>query len=162
MKKPISTEPLPADAVRVLVIDDDADLSGVMVDALRERGLVAWSTRPHPSTPISNVVATAVLCKPHVVLIDVVMPVNTSKLVQALRSRAELADTLLVGCSGHALLATPFARHLDGFLHKPFSMRELSDAILELVGARKPVKPAKPVRSRSSASPRRRPRTTGR
>lgn len=120
--------------IRVLIIDDDEDLSSVMVDALREEGITAWSIRPVPSSPIESVVATAVWFKPHAILVDVVMPVDTGKLVKALRETSSLKDVMMLGCSGHAVLASSFAKLLDGFIHKPFSMRELADMLNESLG----------------------------
>lgn len=120
--------------IRVLIIDDDEDLSSVMVDALREEGITAWSIRPVPSSPIESVVATAVWFKPHAILVDVVMPVDTGKLVKALRETSSLKDVMMLGCSGHAVLAASFAKLLDGFIHKPFSMRELADMLNESLG----------------------------
>ena len=119
--------------MRVVIIDDDEDLSAVMVDSLRNNGIQALSLRPVPSCPIEQVVTTACWFKPHAILCDVVMPVNTAKLVAALRESQELEGTKIIGCSAHSLLATPFSRHLDGFLHKPFGMQELADALAELV-----------------------------
>ena len=91
--------------IRALVIDDDADLSQIMIDSLREEGITAWAVRPTPSSPAESVVATAALFQPHVILVDIVMPVNTAKLVKALRASPELAGSVLIGCSGHDALA---------------------------------------------------------
>lgn len=121
-------------SLRVLVIDDDEDLSAIIVDALREQGITAWSIRPVPSSPVESVVTTAVWFRPHVVLIDVVMPVNTARLVEALRAEPALEGSTLLGCSGHAALAGSFAGMLDGFIHKPFSLRELGEMLADAVG----------------------------
>ena len=139
--------------IRVLIIDDDEDLSSVMVDALREEGITAWSIRPVPSSPVESVVATAVWFKPHAILIDVVMPVDTSKLVHALRETPSLKDVMMLGCSGHAVLASSFSKLLDGFIHKPFSMRELGDMLNESLADRALTK--KPAPKRKTAPSRR-------
>jgi CheY-like chemotaxis protein len=136
MKKRSSPRSKTSTALRVLVIDDDENLSQTMIDSLREDGITAWAVRPIPSAPPEAVVATAVLFEPHVILIDIVMPVNTARLVMELKSCPELASTVLVGCSGHAALAEGITKYLDGFLHKPFDRRELFDALQEAAALR--------------------------
>ena len=154
--------------IRALVIDDDADLSQIMIDSLREEGITAWAVRPTPSSPAESVVATAALFQPHVILVDIVMPVNTAKLVKALRASPELAGSVLIGCSGHAALAENLMSNLDGFLHKPFTRAELLESLLEaaelcvpapqLPKLAKSAKPAKAAKSakKSAAKPARR------
>ena len=123
--------------IRALVIDDDADLSQTMIDSLREEGITAWAVRPTPSSPAETVVATAALFQPHVILIDIVMPVNTAKLIKLLRGSPELSGAVLIGCSGHAALAENLMKHLDG-LHKPFTRGELLEALTEAAELRVP------------------------
>lgn len=138
--------------IRVLVIDDDEDLSQTMIDSLREEGISAWAVRPTPSSPSETVVATAALFQPHVILVDIVMPVNTAKLIKQLRASPDLANAVLVGCSGHATLAEGLMKHLDGFLHKPFTRGELIESLIEAASMRDPA-PKTPGKSQ----PRRRP-----
>src|SRR3954468_14640943 len=140
--------------IRALVIDDDADLSQTMIDSLREEGITAWAVRPTPSSPAETVVATAALFQPHVILIDIVMPVNTAKLVKLLRSSPELEGAVLIGCSGHAALAENLMKHLDGFLHKPFTRAELLEALTEAAKLRIPAPlSTKAVKSAKKKSP---------
>lgn len=141
-------------SLRVLVIDDDEDLSAIIVDALREQGITAWSIRPVPSSPVESVVTTAVWFRPHVVLIDVVMPVNTGRLVEALRADPALEGATLLGCSGHAALAGPFAGMLDGFIHKPFSLRELGEMLADAVGITASTRATTPARGAAKSKPR--------
>ncbi len=141
--------------IRVLVIDDDEDLSQTMIDSLREEGISAWAVRPTPSSPSETVVATAALFQPHVILVDIVMPVNTAKLIKQLRASPDLAGAVLVGCSGHATLAEGLMKHLDGFLHKPFTRGELIESLLEAASMRDPA-PKAPAKSQSPRRPARR------
>ena len=134
---------------RVLVIDDDEDLSTTIIDTLRDEGMAAWAVRPTPSSPGSAVVTTAALFRPHVILLDIVMPVDTARLVKKLRAARALRGASIIGCSGHAALAEGFMDDLDGFLHKPFTRAELLETLHEAV-------PADPRPARKSA--RRRPR----
>lgn len=149
--------------IRVLVIDDDEDLSQTMIDSLREEGISAWAVRPTPSSPSETVVATAALFQPHVILVDIVMPVNTAKLIKQLRASPDLANAVLVGCSGHATLAEGLMKHLDGFLHKPFTRGELIESLIEAASMRDPAPVRAAVKSKSKAKtpgksqPRRRP-----
>ncbi len=149
--------------IRVLVIDDDEDLSQTMIDSLREEGIAAWAVRPTPSSPSETVVATAALFQPHVILVDIVMPVNTAKLIKQLRASPDLANAVLVGCSGHAALAEGLMKHLDGFLHKPFTRGELIEALIEAASMRDPAPLKAAVKSKSKSKtpgksqPRRRP-----
>lgn len=148
-------------SIRVLVIDDDEDLSQTMIDSLREEGISAWAVRPTPSSPSETVVATAALFQPHVILVDIVMPVNTAKLIKQLRASPDLANAVLVGCSGHATLAEGLMKHLDGFLHKPFTRGELIESLIEAASMRNPVPARAAAKSKSKkpgkAQPRRRP-----
>ena len=124
--------------LRVLMIDDDTDLASVVVDSLRNAGLDAWAIRPTPSGSIDGMVEAAATFRPDAILVDVVMPTDTAKLVRALRAERRLSRARLFGCSGHAILAGSFSRLLDGFLHKPFSMHELAEMLAEEFGARRP------------------------
>lgn len=125
------------DPVRVLVIDDDSTLSEAILDALADRGIFASALRPTASSQPSSVAGAAAAFMPDVVLLDIVMPVDTGRLVAALRAHPKLASTVILGCSGHSVLADDLADQLDGFLHKPFDARELVDAVEEAASLRK-------------------------
>lgn len=129
--------------VRVLVIDDDSSLSEAMLDALSGRGIFASALRPTASSPPASVAGAAAAFMPDVVLLDIVMPVDTVRLVAALRAHPKLEATVILGCSGHSVLADDIADQLDGFLHKPFDAMELVEAVEE----------AAMFRKRSSRSP---------
>lgn len=133
--------------VRVLVIDDDSALSEAILDALSGRGIFASSLRPTASSPAATIAGAAASLRPDVVLLDIVMPVDTARLVTALRAHPKLARTVILGCSGHAALADEISEHLDGFLHKPFDTAELVQAVQEAMSMRRatPAR-AKPMR----------------
>ena len=134
------------DPTRVLVIDDDSNLSEAILDALSGRGFFASALRPTASSPPESVAGAAAAFMPDVVLLDIVMPVNTAKLVVALRAHPKLCRTVILGCSGHSALADEISDHLDGFLHKPFDTAELVEAVEEAATLRKrtPAAKAKP------------------
>ncbi len=117
--------------LRVVLIDDDTELCDVVVDSLRNAGIDAWALRPTPSGSIDDMALAVATFRPHAILIDVVMPTDTPKLVRALRAEPLLKGARLFGCSGHAALATSFSGMLDGFLHKPFRMEDLADLLAE-------------------------------
>lgn len=131
------------DPTRVLVIDDDSNLSEAILDALSGRGFFASALRPTASSPPESVAGAAAAFMPDVVLLDIVMPVNTAKLVVALRAHPKLARTVILGCSGHSALADEISEHLDGFLHKPFDTAELVEAVDEAAKMRKRTPAAK-------------------
>lgn len=115
--------------VRVLVIDDDSRLSEAILDALSDRGIIASSLRPTASSPPAMIAGAAASLAPDVVLLDIVMPVDTARLVVELRAHPKLGRTVILGCSGHAALADDISDRLDGFLHKPFDTAELIQAV---------------------------------
>jgi len=142
------------DPMRVLVIDDDSSLSEAILDALSGRGIFASSLRPTASSPPDQVAGAAASFAPDVVLLDIVMPVNTAKLVVALRAHPKLARTVILGCSGHSALADEISEHLDGFLHKPFDTAELVEAVEEAASLRKPApKKAAKAKARQKSAP---------
>ena len=124
--------------LRVLVIDDDTALSEAILDALGARGIFAWSVRPTASSPPASVARTAATFRPDVVLLDIVMPIDTARLLTVLRGTPELSHAVFLGCSGHAALADDIAAKLDGFLHKPFDTTELLQAVTEAATLRRP------------------------
>lgn len=147
------------DPVRVLVIDDDSNLSEAILDALSGRGFFASALRPTASMPPDSVAGAAAAFEPDVVLLDIVMPVNTQKLVVAMRAHPKLAGAVILGCSGHSALADEIADYLDGFLHKPFDTAELVQAVEEAATMRKrpadqTAKAKKPAKSSSKSAPR--------
>lgn len=141
--------------VRVLVIDDDSSLSEAILDALSGRGIFASSLRPTASSPPASIAGAAASLAPDVVLLDIVMPVDTARLVTALRAHPKLQRTVILGCSGHAALADEISDHLDGFLHKPFDTAELIQAVEEALSLRRAT-PARPAKAAKATSLRRR------
>ena len=123
--------------LRVLVIDDDSTLSEAILDTLSARGIFASALRPTASATAASVAGAAAAFMPDVVLLDIVMPVDTVRLVAALRAHPKLASTVILGCSGHSVLADGVADQLDGFLHKPFDATELVEAVEEAAVLRK-------------------------
>jgi DNA-binding NarL/FixJ family response regulator len=117
--------------LRVLVIDDDTGLSEAILNALSDRGLFACALRPAATSSPTAVAAAAASFRPDVVLLDIVMPVNVSKLAKELRAHPDLKGSAILGCSGHSALADGIVEKLDGFLHKPFDTSELINAVTE-------------------------------
>jgi DNA-binding NarL/FixJ family response regulator len=138
--------------VRVLVIDDDSSLSEAILDALSSRGIFASSLRPTASSPPATIAGAAASLTPDVVLLDIVMPVDTAKLVEELRAHPKLERAVILGCSGHAALADEISHRLDGFLHKPFDTAELIEAVHEAMSMRRATPAKSKTRTKSSRS----------
>ena len=136
--------------IRVLVIDDDTSLSSAILDALSIRGVFASALRPTASMTPAKMAGAAAGLNPDVILLDIVMPVNTPKLVAALRAHPKLAHVVILGCSGHAALADKISGYLDGFLHKPFDTAELLQAVEEGMSLKGPAKKAKPAKTKKA------------
>lgn len=133
--------------IRVLVIDDDSSLSSAILDALSVRGVFASALRPTASMTPAKMAGAAAGMSPDVILLDIVMPVDTARLVAALRAHPKLSRAVILGCSGHAALADKISSYLDGFLHKPFDTTELLQAVEEGMTLKAPraAKRKKPV-----------------
>ena len=126
--------------VRVLVIDDDSRLSEAILDALSTRGIFASSLRPTASSPPKAIAGAAASLLPDVVLLDIVMPVDTARLVTELRAHPKLDRAVILGCSGHSALAEEISDQLDGCLHKPFDTAELVQAVHDGMNLRRAAK----------------------
>jgi CheY-like chemotaxis protein len=116
----------PRNAVRILIVDDDQMSRELLTLLLAGEGYEVESAE-------SGDAALTLLGSDHpppeVVLTDVQMPgTSGSQLAEALR-RSCGPSTLLLAMSGSEPRGEVVA-HFDGFLLKPFSMREIADIIL--------------------------------
>lgn len=115
------------DRKRVLVVDDDMPLRGMLAAALRQHGFQVLLAGDGGEA--QRVVA---LHQPHVMLLDLMMPgVNGWDLLQRLKESGYLAKLPVIVISAH-LLVDPKAI-LDmgaaAILPKPFNLDELVDVI---------------------------------
>lgn len=118
---------------RVLIVDDDRDLLGLLKQALTQGDRYAVRT----STCGFEAGALAQQFRPHVILVDVTLSdIDTRKLCRYVHEQEDLQATKLIAASGamtdvemQALRADGF----DGFLAKPFDIRQVVKAIEEAV-----------------------------
>jgi DNA-binding response OmpR family regulator len=112
--------------LRILVVDDDALSRDVLALLLAHAGFVVDTADSGDAAMRS--LSTASAPPPAVVLADIQMPGTTgSALAQALRGCCG-ADTLLLAMSG-SLPGDEVTRDFDGFLLKPFTIKDLTAAI---------------------------------
>lgn len=114
---------------RVLLVDADAELTGLIQRSLAETGLYEVQT----ATTLFEAGAVTEQFRPALLVIDVDLPgLDTAALSRYFASRAELQGTRLVA-AGASLAEADRQRLLgDGFtmtLMKPFSIRQLIDII---------------------------------
>lgn len=115
-------------SVRVLVVDDDPDILGLVLMRLRREGYDAVGARD-----AGEAVALMEEHRPAVLLLDVGMPgVDGYELVRRLRAAeatAGLPILLVTARNGEEVRERGIAAGANGYLHKPFTPRQLSDGV---------------------------------
>lgn len=115
---------------RVLVIDDDLPLRGMLAAALRQHGfqvlLAGDGAEGHRALKIH---------KPDVILLDLAMPdVNGWDFLQRLRETGQLGKTPIIVVSAHLRIDPQAVLQMgvSAILPKPFNLNELIDLIEHL------------------------------
>lgn len=123
--------------MRILVVDDDADLRSEMADTL-----VACGFEVEEASDARAAVSAARRRMPDAVVMDLILPdARRFDLLQRLRRLPGGADLWIVAVSGFptALAEARFERvGFDGFLTKPFGAEELARALDRRPGSRSP------------------------
>jgi CheY-like chemotaxis protein len=115
---------------RVLIVDDDRDMSSLLDGALRAEGHV--TELAHDAAMALRV---ASVFRPHVALLDIGLPgMDGFDLARALRERPELDKCRFVAVTGHEL---PSGRQYESPIFnahfvKPVNLRKLLSVVLEL------------------------------
>jgi ligand-binding sensor domain-containing protein/signal transduction histidine kinase len=127
-----SAEPAPAQAARVLVVDDEEAVRLSVSRMLRKFGYEVV-------TACDGSEALGVMCgeePAELILMDVTMPVmDGSTAARALRERGiPVPIVLMSGYAEEELVNRGVLTHVDGFLKKPFVVIELLGAVRERVG----------------------------
>ncbi len=118
---------------RVLIVDDDDDLLGLLEQALirDER----YAVRTARGSFEAGTLAQAF--RPHVILVDATLPdIDTQKLSRHLRGHEDLQATKLIATSGaltEAEIQELTQQGFDGLLSKPFDIRQVVRAIEDAV-----------------------------
>ncbi|MDB6116064.1 MAG: walR [Lacunisphaera sp.] len=125
----VPTSPVPGAGLKtVLVIDDDKRLRPVLIEGLEAAG---YRTLQAPDAALGGELARAHL--PDVIVCDIDMPGQDGKgFLKQLREDPELADRQFVLMTGDPAYANPrtgMELGADDFLHKPFSIGDLTRAV---------------------------------
>jgi CheY-like chemotaxis protein len=111
---------------RILVVDDNAALRENLSELLEAEGYAV-------STAADGHAALAALAAdppPAVVLLDLLMPVMSGReIAERIRAEPRLAGVRVLLTTGHPSRALREGVAADGFLAKPFGVKELLDAI---------------------------------
>lgn len=115
----------------ILVIDDDDDLRGMICEVLEDAGY-ATASMPGGEAALEYLERAE---PPDLILLDLMMPgVDGWRVREELRKRPPVADVpILVATASRALDRYPI--EADAILLKPFSSRELLDAVARLAPA---------------------------
>lgn len=120
-------------ALRVLVVDDDADVAGLLRDVLESNGC-------EPTIVTDPTLAMDEIRRGefHIVVLDVMMPVLSGMDLLA-EIRAHDSDIAVVMLTGHPSLETAMRsieHEVSAYLQKPFDIAELA-RVLQLIADRK-------------------------
>lgn len=107
--------------MKVLLIDDDAELVAVLTLALERAGFEVWSTH---DPDIALALLSAV--RPDLVVLDTPLgAADPSRLLRQLRERSEAAVIILTGRGNEDARVEGLDEGADDYVMKPFSTREL-------------------------------------
>jgi DNA-binding response OmpR family regulator len=118
----------------VLVADDDEDILVLVRTVLERAGYEVSAVRDG-----AEAIAAARQRRPDLAVLDVAMPeVDGLEVLRRLRADASTSDVPVLLLSARVQeddVARGFATGADAYVQKPFSPRELSDRVNELLGA---------------------------
>ena len=119
---------------RVLVVEDEDNIA-IALDFLLTREGYVQERIATGATAVERIRTT----RPDLVLLDVMLPeVSGYEICQAVRMEPALADTkiLMMTARGSAMERRKgLAMGADGFISKPFELKELRDEVRRLLGA---------------------------
>lgn len=107
--------------MKLLLIDDDADLLAMLAFALERAGFAVWSASDAPA-------ALAIMDteRPDLVVLDTSLRAfRTADLLRQLRHRNEATVIMLIGRGDEDLRVAGLEQGADDYVSKPFSPREL-------------------------------------
>ncbi len=112
-----------------LVIEDDAGVGGVFVEALKQAGFAAeFFTNGRAA------LARLAVAVPDLVLLDLNLPVVSGEtILQAIRADARLAATRIIITTGESHRAKAMQSRADLVLVKPVSANQLSELAARLI-----------------------------
>lgn len=124
--------------IQILVVDDEPSIGELIVFALSTEGYGAHYALNGEAALRRLSVSPAAL-----VLTDYMMPImNGCELATAMRARKALATTPILMVSALAEVMVRETCPVDGYIRKPFGIRQLLDAVRNLLGNPHPPCPA--------------------
>jgi twitching motility two-component system response regulator PilH len=120
-------------ALSVLILDDATETLQLLAEFLRHRGCQVY-TADNGLTGVEM----AKLYRPDIVLTDVLLPgLSGFRIVDRLKNHPEYHPRVVLMSALDAPLYRDYASALgaDGFLHKPFTLRQLLDSVHQLCPA---------------------------
>ncbi|MFF1877544.1 response regulator [Leifsonia sp. NPDC058230] len=127
-----------ADAKRVVIADDDADIRALMVIAAKRAGVEVAAAVDNGRDALDAVRRGGI----DLAVLDISMPgMNGVEVASSIREDAATSGTLILMISASVQLLTDHgivAERSDSFLIKPFSPRMLSLRIREMLGLEAP------------------------
>ena len=115
------TDAIPARALRVLVVDDDAGVRGMIVEVLEGEGFTV-----EPASSGEEALQSVRRKAPDLMLLDVNMPgVDGWQVLDDLRAAAGPQTPVVVMTAGFVAQDRALASGAQGFLGKPFELDEL-------------------------------------
>ncbi len=128
-------------AMKLLVIDDDADLVAVLTLALERAGFAVWSAQD-----AATAMALLDAERPHLVVLDTPLrAAHAFDLLHQLRRRSQTAVIMLTGRGDEDARVKGLEQGADDYVSKPFSPRELVARIRALLQHHEPAPSAPAV-----------------
>jgi len=115
---------------RILVVDDEPEVLGVMVDALKQEGYAPRFTSD--SREASQLLETTAF---DVIVSDIMMPhLNGLQLLEAAKSQnPDVQVVLVTGYSTREVALEALSKMASGYIEKPFTPAQLLAAVREAI-----------------------------
>lgn len=134
----MTSNPLPLSSRRILIVDDQPSIRGVLQVALEEAGADVWTAGDGPS---ALVILESAL--PDIILLDVVMPgMDGWSVLKALKTSPRTATIpVVLETSIHDLPSYTAARRegVAAFLSKPFRLNEVIETCRRILDGARPL-----------------------
>ena len=131
-------------ALRVLVVDDDADIRTVLRVTLERHGCEVSEAKDG-----KGIITTVRKCDPDVILLDIRMPgPDGFETLQALQDNGATRDipvAMLTSMSDMSAIERAIEGGATGYLTKPFSVDHLHDQLEAVIGKAREASGHKPV-----------------
>ncbi len=123
---------LKGDKVRVLVVDDESEILGLLVPFLRSKGY-AVSEAQDGDQALEKILTE----RPNIVVLDVMMPgLNGWEISRYVRARSELDSVRIIMATGigkETNAATSPLYGADAYIDKPFQLKKVETTVADLV-----------------------------